>query len=183
MIEFRDATANRTWNQSPRPRQSGRSPEHGISPFATGSQLHTQVMKTVGSDRPSIQMFQRRIWRREKGRGKVARQGAHLFLRSASTRAGSTQPSARKCGNSTTPTCARANRSTSSLCELDRARHLGIAPPKEHSCRATLFLKAPPGGANLGTAGHGRRRAHAAGPWRSGRQYSRVRSAPLAAIR
>ena len=79
MITFRDETAKRLGlNLIVYINQEG--VERGISPIASGSSVHTHVMKTEALKQALDLSVRRRLRRRAPRRGKEPRQGAHLLV-------------------------------------------------------------------------------------------------------
>ena len=92
MIAFRDETARRLGlNLIVHINQDG--VKRGISPIASGSQLHTQVMKTE-SLRQALDSgpVRRRLRRGAARRGEEPGQGAHLLVSLGRPRVGPAQP-------------------------------------------------------------------------------------------
>ena len=75
----------------------------GINPIASGSALHTQVMKTEALKQALDQVtVRRRDRRRPARRGEKPRQGAHLLVRAAPATPGTRATSAPSSGTSST---------------------------------------------------------------------------------
>ena len=139
MIAFRDETARELGLELiVHINQEGLA--RGINPIASGSALHTQVMKTEALKQALDKWRLRcRLRRRAARRGEEPRQGAHLLASArAEPRLGPAQPAARTVEALQHP--HRAGRVDARLpaVELDRARHLGIhrAPRTFRSCRS-----------------------------------------------
>ena len=183
MIAFRDETARRLGlDLIVHINQDG--VKRGISPIASGSQLHTQVMKTE-SLRQALDEWplRRRLRRRAARRGEEPGEGAHLLVSLGGARLGPAQPAARTVAAVQHPHPRRRIDARLSALQLDRARRVGICAGRGHPGRAALFLQAPPRRRALGRAHHGRRRPPAAQCPARSRQCGASASARLAAIR
>ena len=114
MIAFRDETARRLGlDLIVHVNEDG--VRRGIIPIASGSQLHTQVMKTealqAGARRGRLR---RRVRRRAARRGEEPRQGAHLLVPLGRACLGPAQPAPGAVAALQHPHLRRANRSASS---------------------------------------------------------------------
>ncbi len=90
-LSRRDRQAARS--QPDRLYQPGAASSAASVPFASGSAVHTHVMKTEATEAGARQIsVRRRFRRRPPRRGKEPRQGAHLFLPLQGARLGSAQP-------------------------------------------------------------------------------------------
>ena len=147
MIAFRDATARELGLELlVHVNQEGLA--RGINPIASGSALHTQVMKTealqAGARPPRLRRGDRR---RAPRRGEEPRQGAHLLVPQRRPRLGPAQPAAGAVAPVQHPARARRIDARVSAVELDRARRLGIHRGRGHPGRAALFRRRAAGGA------------------------------------
>ena len=166
MIAFRDETAARLGlDLLVHVNEEGL--KRGISPVASGSALHTQVMKTEGL-RQALDKWQfdaafggaRRD--EEKSRAKE-----RIFShRSRRPRLGPAQPAPGAVAAVQHAHQGRRIDARLPAVELDRARRLGVHPGRGHPGRAALFRQEAPGGRARRHADHGRRRAPAAVAWR-----------------
>ena len=162
MIAFRDETAARLgMDLLVHVNQEGLA--RGISPVASGSAIHTQVMKTEGlrqaldkwhfdaafggarRDEEKSRAKERIFSHRSAGHGWDPRNQRPELWRLFNTRIKTGRIDARV-----------------PAVQLDRTRRVGIHPRREHSGRAALFRQAAPGGRARRRADHGRRRAAAA---------------------
>ena len=113
MIAFRDETARRLGLELiVHINQDG--VKRGISPIASGSPLHTQVMKTEAL-RQALDLWRLRrgFWRRAARRGKEPGQGAHLLASLGRAMPGIRATSGPNSGGCSTPGSAKANRCAS----------------------------------------------------------------------
>ena len=183
MIAFRDETARRLGlDLIVHINEDGVT--RGISPIASGSQLHTQVMKTEALRQAlDKRRLRRRLRRRAARRGEEPRQGAHLLASLRRARLGSAQsaPGALAAVQHAHP--RRRIDARLPAVELDRARRLGIRAGREHSGRAALFRQGAAGRRARRHADHGRRRPPAAAARRDSRRCGAFASARSAAIR
>ena len=157
MIQFRDETAKRLGlDLRVHINQDGLA--RGINPIVSGSQLHTQVMKTEAL-RQALDAGQvrRRLWRRAARRGKKPRQGAHLFPPLGRPRVGPAQSAAGALENLQYPHSRRRVRAGVSALQLDRTRRLGIRARRRDPRRPPLFRQGASGRRTRGHADHGRR--------------------------
>ena len=138
MIAFRDETARRLGlDLRVHINQDGLA--RGINPIASGSQVHTQVMKTEapapGARRRQVR---RGVRRRAARRGEEPRQGAHLLAPLRRPRLGPAQSAPRTVApvQHAHPR-GRVDAGVPAV-ELDRTRRLGIhpAPRTSPSCRS-----------------------------------------------
>ena len=126
MIAFRDETARRLGlDLIVHINQDG--VKRGISPIASGSQLHTQVMKTE-SLRQALDegRLRRRVRRRAPRRGESPREGAHLLVSLGRPCLGPAQPAARTVAAVQHPHPRRRIDARLPAFQLDRARRVGI---------------------------------------------------------
>ena len=147
MISFprRDGEAASAWTSSSTSTRTAST--RGIGPIASGSALHTQVMKTEAlTPGPGQVQVRRGVRRRPPRRGEEPRQGAHLLLPHCEPCLGSPQPAARAVDRSST----RAIRQGESIrvfplsnwTELDIWQYI---VPKRHPDRAALFRQGASG--------------------------------------
>ncbi len=130
MIEFRDRMARELgFDLLVHVNQDGI--EQGIGPFTHGSNVHTHVMKTMGSGRRSRNTASTRRSRGAARRGEVARQGTHLLDPQRPARLGSAAPAARDVEDLQYAGRARRDDAGLSALQLDRIRHLAIHPREE----------------------------------------------------
>ncbi len=162
MIAFRDETARRLGlDLIVHINQDG--VKRGISPIASGSQLHTQVMKTESLQAGAGQRpLRRRLRRRAAGRGEEPGEGAHLLVSLGRPCLGPAQPAPRTLAAVQHPHPRRRIDARLPALQLDRARRVGICAGGEHSGCAALFLQASACRRALRRAHHGRRRPAAA---------------------
>ena len=145
-VSRRDRGAAR--HGSARPYQRGGACARHLA-VASGSALHTQVMKTEGL-RQALDK-----WRFDAAFGgarrdeEKSRAKERIFsFRSAEPCLGPAQSAARAVAAVQYPHQARRIHAGVSAVQLDRARRLGIHHGREHSGRAALFRQAAPGGAS-----------------------------------
>ena len=183
MIAFRDETAKRL-GLDLRVHINQDGVARGINPIASGSQLHTQVMKTEGL-RQALDAggfdaaFGGARRDEEKSRAKE-----RIFSHRSAQHAWdprNQRPELWRLFN----TRIREGESDAGLpaVELDRTRRLGIHQTRKNSRRAALFRQEAPGGRAGGHADHGRRRPPAAEPRRDSARCARCAFARSAAIR
>ena len=138
MIAFRDETARRLGlDLIVHINQDGL--RRGISPIASGSQLHTQVMKTEALRQAlDAGQLRRRVRRRAARRGEEPRQGAHLLAPLGRARVGPAQPAPGTLAPLQHPHPRGRIDARLSAVELDRARRVGIYawPKTSRSCRS-----------------------------------------------
>ena len=157
----RDGAAARA--RPDRPHQPGRACAAGINPFASGSAVHTQVMKTEAL-RQALDKYgfdaafggARRDEEKSRAKERIFshRTAGHAW-EPRNQRPELWQPLQH-------PPRTRASRCASSRCPIGPSRHLGLHRGREHPRRAALFRQAAPRGGARRRADHGRRRAHAA---------------------
>ena len=138
MIAFRDETARRLGlDLIVHVNEDG--VRRGISPIASGSQLHTQVMKTEAlAAGARSRALRRRVRRRAARRGEEPRQGAHLLASLGRACLGPAQSAPRTVAALQHPHARGRIDARLPALELDRARRLGIcaAPRTFRSCRS-----------------------------------------------
>ena len=147
MIAFRDETARRLGLDLIVHINEGRGQGAGISPIASGSSIHTQVMKTeaLQAGARARYGFDAAIGgaRRDEEKSRAKERGS----RSARRRTrGTRRTSAPNSGVSTIPACTRENRSASSRSRTGPSSTSGNNPRGAHPRRAALFRQAAPGG-------------------------------------
>ena len=156
MIAFRDATATRLGVELiVHTNEDGL--KRGISPVASGSALHTQVMKTEALASGARQIrFRRGLWRRPARRGKEPRQGADLFASLGGACLGPAQPAPGTLAAVQHADQAGRIDARLSAVELDGARRLGLYGGGIDSGRAALFRQGAAGRRARRHADHGR---------------------------
>ena len=156
MIAFRDATARALGlDLIVHTNQDGLA--RGINPIASGSALHTEVMKTEALETGARQIRVRCGDRRGAARRREKpREGTGVFASAAPAMAGSRGGSVRNSGRLLQhPPRARRDDAGLPAVELDRTRRVGLHRGREDPGRAALFRE-----------GSGRSsRATASGSW------------------
>ena len=145
MIAFRDETAARLGlDLLVHINEAGRA--RGVSPVASGSAVHTQVMKTEGLRQALDKWTLRcRLRRRAPRRGKEPRQGAHLLAPLGQPWLGPAQPAARSCGACSTPASSRANRCACFRCPTGPSSTSGTtSAPRDIPVVPLYFAKERP---------------------------------------
>ena len=139
MIAFRDETARRLGlNLIVHINQDGIA--RGINPIASGSSVHTHVMKTEALKAGARPIWLRcRVRRRPPRRGKKPRQGTHFLVPLQGPRLGPAQSAPRTVEPVQHAHPARRNNPRVPAVELDRIGHLALhhAWRTFRSCRST----------------------------------------------
>ena len=135
------ATGWSCWSTSTR-----KASRRGINPIASGSALHTQVMKTEGAEAGARPIRLRRgLRRRAPRRGEEPGQGAHL-LASRGRHGWDPRNQRPELWDLYNTRISKGEiHPRLPAVELDRARHLGLHPGRGHSGRAALFRQAAAG--------------------------------------
>ena len=139
MIAFRDQTAARLgMDLLIHINEEGLA--RGISPVASGSVLHTQVMKTEALRQALDKwQFDAAFGGARRDEEKSSRQRAHLLTSVDCACLGSTQPASGALEFIQYQAAARRIDARVSLVELDRNGCLGVHPCREYSGRDALF--------------------------------------------
>ena len=167
MIAFRDATAARLGRRADRPHQPG-GLARGINPIASGSALHTQVMKTEALKQALDKYgFDAAIGGARRDEEKSRAKERIFSFRGADHAWDPRNQRPELWQLLQHPAASRRIDARLSAVELDRARCLAIHRRREHRGRAALFRQAAAGGAARRRLDHGRRRSPAARTRRS----------------